>query len=93
MTTTMTTSNKCVSCQLAAIRFKAHRTKQRVTLMRGSKFGFGGRFVPVGMRGWDVYVHPHWIDLRDEKWTYAMRKRYWVAWVWQLNDKCECSDL
>jgi hypothetical protein len=92
METTMMTTTKCVSCELAALRARAKRAKRRISLLRGSRFGFGGRLVPKGMRGWDVYIHPLWIDLRDPQWTYGKRKRYWVAWFWQLDDRCTCHE-
>lgn len=70
--------------KLDDIKQQAKRDKQAVTVLRGSKFGMGGRRLPNAMRGWDVFVHPLWLDIRGEDWTYSKRRRYFVAWFWQL---------
>jgi len=86
----MSELTKCNFCSLREIRAQAKHDKKQVSIMRGRRFAMGGRLMPARMRGYDVYVHPLWLDLRTEEWTYSKRQRYWVCWFWELSDHCVC---
>jgi hypothetical protein len=86
----MSELTQCNYCSLNALRARAKREKKRVTIMRGRRYADKGWRVPARMRGFDVYVHPLWIDLHDEQWTTSKRQRYWVCWYWELSDHCVC---
>jgi hypothetical protein len=78
----MSELTQCNYCSLEAIKARAKRDKQAVTLMTGRPV-FAG--VPAGI---DVFVHPRGINIRAV--PNVPRQKYWVSWFMELSDHCVC---
>ena len=72
----------CNYCNLEAIKARARKEKQCVTLLGlpHSKLG-----------GVEVYVHPKTVNITALNLDDLTRiKQYWVAWMWAITDHCVC---
>lgn len=68
----------CNCCNLARMRREAIRKKKRVTVVP-STFTMGG---------FEVYMHPRSVQIKQC--TEEEKKRFWVAWMMEITEKCAC---